>query len=239
MSKLVNLLKKVLFTQFKFIDMGSEEKPKSTPLEDLVGQTTFITQKLLFLPFPSQDSIVALSAYMRSRFPNKFMIWNLSEHSYDVSFFDGQVLDNIFVGYPNPPLEAIFAILNSIKAWLETDQQNIAALHCQASRSRSLMIAACYLAWNGKEFSSPHSALQRLCSQLKLAQDTLMFPSQMRYLDYVDRVMNGAEPVLRKVKLDRVILNGIPRVEGEGQGWVRPYLQIFVDSKIIYTSSKE
>jgi hypothetical protein len=167
------------------------------------------------------------------------MIWNLSEHTYDVSFFDGQVLDNIFIGYPNPPLEAIFSILNSIKAWLDTDPDNIAVLHCQASRSRSLMIAACYMAWSGKDFSSPYSALQRLCSQLKLSQDALMFPSQMRYLGYVDQVMKGAEPVLRRVKLDRVLLNDIPKMETDGQGWVRPYLQIFKDSTLIYTSSKE
>ena len=74
------------------------------------------------------------------------MVWNLSEHTYDANLFSGSVLDYVFVGYPNPPLEVIFGVCNSIKAWLDTDEENIAVLHCQATRARSFMIAACFLA---------------------------------------------------------------------------------------------
>jgi hypothetical protein len=202
----------------------------------LLGQTAFLSHKLLLLPIPSQSSIEELEEYIGPGFADHFMIWNLSERAYDSAFYREHVIDNVFVGHPNPPLKAIFAILKSINAWLGTDEQNIAALCCQGNRSRSLMVAACYLAWSGKEFTLPRSALQRLCISLRLNHDIVMLPSQLRYLDYVNQVINGVEPVLKRVRLDRAILNCVPRSE---TGWIRPIMQIFKDSKLIYSTTQE
>jgi hypothetical protein len=51
--------------------------------------------------FPSSDpalasgcvSLPAVSGYLRANFPSKFMIWNLSDRTYDYSMVDDQVIE--------------------------------------------------------------------------------------------------------------------------------------------------
>jgi len=73
------------------------------------------------------------------------MIWNLSEHNYDTVPFNNNVIEYYFPGLPVPPLRALFEFCCGLKAWLDSDPANVAALHCQASRGRSAMYLACYL----------------------------------------------------------------------------------------------
>lgn len=183
-----------------------------------------------------------MSAYLNTHHNRKYMVWNLSEHSYQAEIFSTQVIDYIFIGYPNPPLEVLFALCNSIKAWLDTDPDNIAVIHCQATRCRSIMILACFLAWNNSQFETSTAALGNLCKTLKLNISELMFPSQLRYMEYVDRILNGErvidkQPVTKRITIDRIILNGIPDIEKGDGPCIRPYLQIFKGSDMVYSSS--
>lgn len=43
-------------------------------------------------------SLPAVSSFLRSQFPGRFMIWNLSERTYDYAEFDNQVIEFRFPG---------------------------------------------------------------------------------------------------------------------------------------------
>lgn len=160
---------------------------KSTPKE-----VHFITPRLVLMPFPAPDLVYILSAYLSTHFNKKYMIWNLSERTYDHTPFNHQVIDYVFVGYPNPPLDMLFATCTSMQAWLDTDPGNIAVLHCQGSKARSVLAAACYLAWTGGQGGTAAQALSQVCHQLGLNECTLMLPSQKRYLQYSETIVRGS-----------------------------------------------
>jgi len=160
-------------------------------LARLPSYMNFITPRIILMPFPTPEFRGQMSAYLNTHHNRKYMVWNLSEHSYEPEIFSAQVIDYIFIGYPNPPLEVLFALCNSIKAWLDTDIDNIAVIHCQATRCRSIMVLACFLAWNSSHFETCGAALDDLCKSLKLNKSELMFPSQFRYMGYIDRILNG------------------------------------------------
>jgi hypothetical protein len=54
------------------------------------------------MAFP--EPVDSVSAALRSRHGGHFMIWNISEESYDYSKFENQVLEFKFPGHPAPPL---------------------------------------------------------------------------------------------------------------------------------------
>lgn len=152
----------------------------------------FVTPRLILMPFPSPELVYILSAYLSTHYNKKYMIWNLSEKTYDHTPFNSQVIDYVFVGYPNPPLDMLFATCTSIQAWLDTDPGNVAVLHCQGSKARSVLAAACYLAWNGGERGTAAQALSRVCIELGLNEVSLMLPSQKRYLQYSETIVKGS-----------------------------------------------
>lgn len=159
------------------------------------------------------------------------MIWNLSEYPHPTDTFSSQTLDFIFVGYPNPPLSVIFSIFSSIQGWLKLDQDNVAIMHCQATKGRSYMIMASYLTWTN-EYPSVLEAFRKLCSITQ--QRVELLPSQLRYMNYIQEILNSP-PQTRKITIHKVILDGIPLIEKEGTA-VRPYLQIFRNSELVYNS---
>jgi hypothetical protein len=102
------------YREFNFIEVDSneEEVKEAAGLEDLLGQTTFLSHKLLLLPIPhcrlsdsrkqyealpipSQSSIEELEEYIGPDFSDHFMMWNLSERAYDSTLYSERVIDNV------------------------------------------------------------------------------------------------------------------------------------------------
>ena len=67
-----------------------------------------------------------------------------------------------------------------------------------------------------------------------LAPGDLVIPSQRRYLGYVVALLEQQRPSRAPLRLERVIMNGIPRFEGGAT--CRPYLQIFKDARLLFTA---
>ena len=129
MSMFINLLKKLNFIDEDITE--TDEVPVLKHDNSLPDDVNFITPRLLVIPFPSENRIDQLATYFNVNYKNKYMVWNLSEYQYDPERFDNQVIDCAYVGYPCPPLEQIFLLCNSIKAWLDSDEENLAIVHCQ------------------------------------------------------------------------------------------------------------
>lgn len=248
MSSIASFLKKVRLPQFSFLEKPTVEVPilytdKSTLSPGLPREVHYVTPRLLLMPFPEPDLLPTLALFLNTQFGKRYMIWNLSERTYDNAPFGGQVIDYVFVGYPNPPLDMLFATCTSIQAWLNTDPGNVAVVHCQATRSRSVMTLACFLAWNSQEFLSAMQALVKICGTVGISESKLLFPSQKRYMQYSEIILAGTmvspkQPVSRKLRFERAIITGIPAIESEGAS-IRPYIQLFKGTTMVFSSGSE
>ena len=52
------------------------------------------------------------------------------KNKYENIFFNNQVAEHNFPGYPTPKLASIFIICKSIMSWLDNDDNNIAIINC-------------------------------------------------------------------------------------------------------------
>ena len=180
MSKFFNGIYKKFFSK--------PSGPPPTP--EIFGKIIKIDNQLTLIPFPSSERIDVLLDYLKTGNPN-YLIFNLSEHLYNSRIFNDQVVNYSFPGYPCPPLEATFLLLNQIDAWLISDQNNFAIVNCQANRLRSLMLAAEYLCYCKLSYPNTKEALEALNTINGVKENIKLVPSQIRYLGYFDSVFNG------------------------------------------------
>jgi hypothetical protein len=139
--------------------------------KESVLDVVYVTENLISMPFPYDyakkgritgaegNDINIVSKFLKQRHGSHFMIWNISEESYDYSCFENQVLEHNFPGHPAPPLGILFKICTSVENWLDADDKNVAVVHCLTGKGRTAALMSCILTWIG-EFASPVDALQ-------------------------------------------------------------------------------
>eukprot|EP00475_Leptophrys_vorax_P034984 TRINITY_DN5720_c0_g1_i1.p1 TRINITY_DN5720_c0_g1~~TRINITY_DN5720_c0_g1_i1.p1 ORF type:complete len:529 (-),score=152.15 TRINITY_DN5720_c0_g1_i1:1727-3127(-) len=208
---------------------------------------TFVNKQLIAMEFPSNlvglngVPIENMGKYLKTKHAGRFMVYNLSDRHYEYSFFDDQVLEFRFPGYPAPPLDKIFSICRSIDGWIRADDANVAAVHCQTGKGRTVTVLACYLAW-AKEFPSAKEAAEHIAQLKQVSLQHLLIPTQLRYLNYFDDLMQSKFPSPKVVKIQRVIVSTVPNFVKEPaeneKGGCRPYLQIFKHATLLYSSAK-
>uniref|UniRef100_M4BD47 Phosphatidylinositol-3,4,5-trisphosphate 3-phosphatase n=1 Tax=Hyaloperonospora arabidopsidis (strain Emoy2) TaxID=559515 RepID=M4BD47_HYAAE len=208
-------------------DMDALQRRLSYALDRSTGEVdlkllnfSYITENIVAMGFPNmnmgttrtllKDNPIDLVAmYLNGNHNGQYMIWNLSEETYDNSYFDNQVLEFKFPGHPAPPLGLAFKLCSSIESWLEADAKNVAAVHCLTGKGRTGTVIACYLAWVG-HFSNALESLEYVAKQRQTSVEKLTIPSQRRYIQYFNNVMDGVKPRSSPLLLRRVIINTIP-----------------------------
>jgi len=249
---------------FKMISTPDvDSRPSITEAEEL--GFVYVTDRIVAMPFPSEETLLTgervktqleksqtlsklanyvvqpnvkkYSNYFNKHLRGKYMIWNISEKTYDYSLFDNQVIEVKFPGYPAPPIQKILEICTSIDGWLQADEKNVAVIHCQTMRGRTVTMIAAYLTWSG-EFSTPARALRHTCTKMRGAVRQLTLPTQTRYMAYLTRLLVEKKmPNVRPIRIERIVFHTVPKLEKEGEkNGCRPYVQIFKDGKLLYTS---
>ena len=175
-----------------------------------------------------------LAEYFRTQHRDRFMIWNLSEQTYDYGKFNNEVIDVNFPGYPAPPLHTLCTLCDGIDAWLRADELNVAVVHCSNGTGRTGAVIACYLAWT-RQFESTNAALEHIATVKGTSIDEIVNPTQLRYCNYFNNLLKNQLPSGRPIFLKRVIMNTIPSFGP--QGICRPYLQIFKNAKMVFSST--
>jgi hypothetical protein len=176
---------------------------------------TYVADRLIAMGFPGRfphNPIDGMAQRLHGSHPGRFMIWNISEESYDYGKFDGQVMQHQCPGYPAPPLGMLFSICRSMENWLNADSENIAVVHCWTGKGRTNTVLACFLAWVGA-FCSPQHALQHLCEVRDMKMDQAVIASQNRTLVCFQRMMQGVQPKMDSLRLLRVICTSVPVFE--------------------------
>eukprot|EP00347_Sterkiella_histriomuscorum_P007642 403348134 len=199
-------------------NMISKNPPKKqqTRLINKIEGFYYLTEKILFAPFPEDKLIAKIAKYLNEKHANQYIVYNLSEHKYDNSYFNNSVMEYSFPGLPCPPLDVMFMICSSMQSWLNMDPLNVIVLHCQGTKGRSSLIAACFMAYYyHKEFTGSRETLKFICQLQNTTPEELLYPSQMRYLSYFQEVIHGYIPLNKPLILQRIIMNGIPDIESE------------------------
>ena len=242
-SSAVNLIKQI-----------SSSEPEQYIEAEQLG-IYYITPNIIAMGYPSQESLFSgissienisskhssidkltkfvsdslankISKYLNKYHKNKYMIWNLSEKSYDTEIFNDQVIEFKFPGYPSPPLQQLFELLSSIDNWLSINNDNnnnnnnndnndnIAIIHCQTGRGRTVTVISAYLAWSKYNNFTPAKALLHTCKIMNGTIKNMTIPSQTRYLAYLTKILiNKQIPKLNPLMIQRVIVHGIPIFE--------------------------
>jgi len=201
--------------------MESEIMADSTDIDTL--DFTYITPRVIAMGFPAEmgklrtgpvkhNPINAVSKLLKEHHGGHYMIWNLSEESYEYSKFDEQVLEVRFPGHPAPPLGTLFNMCTAIENWLKADEKNVGIVHCLTGKGRTATVLGCFLAWSG-EVNSPMDGLQFVSERRRSQVEKLTIPSQRRYVQYFTNMMDGVKPRSTPLLLRRVIVNTIPNFE--------------------------
>ena len=121
---------------------GGDPRLETETGRALVG-VSYVTDRCIAMGFPSAgvkgtplrggNRLEDVVAYLEEHHAEHYMIFNLSEESYDYSVLNNQVQEFKFPGHPAPPLGLFFELCNSIESWMGLDEENVAVVHCLVS----------------------------------------------------------------------------------------------------------
>ena len=173
----------------------------------------------------------SIAYYLETRHPNHFKLFNLTEEEYDTLLFANSVLTPVsfhpqvahysFTGYSSPSLGLLFRILLDMEAYLAASEDNVAVVHDFEGTGRSIMVSAAFIRWMGW-LPSTNESLVMCLTRRNLPQEA-MLPSQLRFLDYFESIMQGNRPSAENLRLTRITVSSLPGVEN---GTVAPVIEV-------------
>lgn len=193
-----------------------------------------VRPELIVMEFPGEEKIGRLSAKLNADYDQRMLIYNMSEKRYDTTQFRGEVVDVAFRGLPAPPLAMLMELCLSAHQWLSSEPEKVLVVHCFLGFSRSAVFLSCFLAFRGL-YPHPVDALHHVCQRLGI-DDTAVLPSQRRYLTYFQQCQQGFVPSSSKLRLRRVTMSGVPKMEEEGSIACRPYVEVWNQGMLVHAS---
>lgn len=103
----------------------------------------------------------------------------------------------------------------------------------QNGKGRTITTVSCFLAWCGY-FQTAEGALDYVCDKKGGNRMNLLIPSQRRYVQYFDKILDGIRPSSVPLRLKRVIIMGKPTLADNSTYF--PILQILKGGSILFTS---
>lgn len=200
---------------------------------------TYITPRIIAMGIPGdgvssnwRNNIKDVSNFFYQKHHGHFLIINLSGESYNYHLFEDRVVDFAFPDHHPPPLDVYLQTLKKMREWLVADPANVVAVHCLAGRSRTGTVIAGYLLYS----SFCENALKAISffnSKRSLEARDVCLPSQIRYVGYMDSLLQDHERRALKAPTTRVlraiVISPPFRLEGsvkEGRAFWKPYLQL-------------
>ena len=167
---------------------------------------TYITPRIIAMGLPASGMESAyrnpsseVASFLSERHGSQFMIFNLSQRSYDISKFGGRVMDCGFPDHRPPTLNKLCAIVHSMGSWLDSDAENVAVVHCKAGKGRTGLVIAAYLIMFGgipgdeagkctfgsePEIATVDTALEGVANLAPLLHDEHVADTANRMLEY-------------------------------------------------------
>ncbi|KAK8818937.1 hypothetical protein WA577_003047 [Blastocystis sp. JDR] len=205
---------------------------------------TYISSNLIAMGFPGNPKTKhmetktnnrdLIAAFLQTKYHNHFHIFNLTEEKYDVMLFENAVSDYNFTGFSSPSIGMLFRICIDIEDWLAKSPDNIAVVHCYDGTGRTMTVCAAFLRWAGW-FATAKEALD-LCLVRRGLPLAAMLPSQLRFLDYFDRLLAGEKLSAAPLRLSRVTVTAVPDLEN---GACSPFVEVYGGDKLLFASYRK
>lgn len=208
---------------------------------------TYITPQIVAMGFPAsgiesawRNHINDVADMLNKYHAGCYMVWNLSDKTYDYGKFLNNIQEFGFPDHHSPPLDMLFKIVLTMDNWLKASNRNIAVVHCLGGKGRTGTVIACYLVYSGL-FRDPVQALEHFAVKRSKIENGVKQASQLRYVMYFHQVLSRrTRPVPKTLKCNRVVMNGVP-LFSKRVGGCTPVLQVFQTSSfpasILYSSS--
>ena len=184
-----------------------------------------ITPRMYAMSYPSENFIESMyhndqddiAEYFNKNHPNKYLIFNLSGKPYsNKGKFNNSVIDYFWRDHKAPPLYDIFNIIKEAFSYLKKDKQNVICLHCSAGKGRTGTICCSLLLYGRLCFKADDANNYFSYKRFKQLNKGVQEPSQLRYINYLDKLMQKREYIQLKVyEIKDVFITGIKLNDGE------------------------
>src|SRR3989338_1175279 len=199
---------------------------------------TYITPRIIAMATVGEglesvwrNHIDNVARFLTEKHEGRYLIFNLSEKSYDYSKFNNAVMEFGFPDHHPPPLSMLFQCMVSMDSWLQADPLNVAVVHCKGGKGRKGTVIASYLIYDGM-YSDAASALDHFAEARSKKMKGVSNPSQRRYVEYfTDILINRSVPVPTRLCLQKVVLTAIPSIKPD-RVFCRPRLRIYENTHI-------
>eukprot|EP00002_Diphylleia_rotans_P032320 TRINITY_DN6778_c0_g1_i3.p1 TRINITY_DN6778_c0_g1~~TRINITY_DN6778_c0_g1_i3.p1 ORF type:complete len:616 (+),score=100.23 TRINITY_DN6778_c0_g1_i3:54-1901(+) len=202
---------------------------------------TYITDRIIAMSFPAEgvesiyrNPIDDVASLLIDKHGEHFMIFNLSERTYDYAKFNNQVIEFGFPDHHSPSLQLLIIICKSIHSHLLSDPRNVAVIHCMAGKGRTGTTIASYMIFSGL-FNDAEEALDHFGRQRSVHCIGVTVPSQLRYVKYMHNICSGIVPNPKPFHLKKIIMNGIPHFHTSNG--CRPFMELYVSEQLVYSSA--
>ncbi|XP_062518376.1 tensin-1-like isoform X2 [Corticium candelabrum] len=204
---------------------------------------TYITERIIAMSFPAtglestyRNNLEDVARMLQQKHQDKFMVFNLSDRSYDVTKLNFQVLDFGWPDHLAPPLDRLCSICKSIDSWLASDPLHVVVVHCKGGKGRTGTVISAYMHYSNvcqsAEAALDQFAMKRFYDN-KLGGVTQ--PSQRRYVHYFsDLLKNKITLIDTPVLLHTFILHGVPNFDG--RNGCRLFLKIYQNLELVHTT---
>jgi len=183
-----------------------------------------------------RNNIDEISYFIKVRYQKKFMIWNLSDGTYDYSKFDNQVISfNVSKSLFN--LKVLIDICRSLFIWLSIDPGNVAIIHCNNGRNRTGIIVACFLYFSCI-FPNVDEGFNYFIKRRCNGDRSWVTNTQRRYSKYFNGIFTYKGHLQNQYSLYMcsIILNGVPNFL-PNNGGCNPGLEVYQCGKLIYNTT--
>ena len=186
----------------------------------------YITPRMIAFSYPSDkfieslyhNSIDDVSKFLNEKHGDKYLIFNLSGIQYQNEKFKNNVVFYPWPDHKAPPLYDIFDIISNSFSFLGKNKENVICVHCLAGKGRTGTVCCAILLFS-KMFKCAQDANDYFSSKrFKKLNKGVQEPSQLRYLNYFDNMLNNPQFNGIKMKvfqITQIDVTGIKLNDGE------------------------
>mmetsp|Transcript_3903 Transcript_3903/g.6115 ORF Transcript_3903/g.6115 Transcript_3903/m.6115 type:complete len:590 (-) Transcript_3903:137-1906(-) len=152
---------------------------------------TYITPRIIAMGFPARgnegiyrNNAVHVTEFLKSKHGDKVKIYNLcSERDYPVEMFGGRVSKYPFDDHNPPPMPMFLPYCKDVDDWLNSDEDNVVAIHCKAGKGRTGVMICAYLLYIN-EWDNAEDCMRFYGFARTNNQKGVTIPSQRRFIGY-------------------------------------------------------
>ena len=192
-----------------------------------------------------KNNINQVQAFLEKRYSSHYLVFNLSNVTYDYYKFNYQVLDQL-VGnrskendsIQTPTLEELFSVCYAMNFWMGIHPENVVVLHCKDGIYRTRLVVAASLLFDGTCTTPDHALLtfyqKRINSQMTCEDLPPLAPSANELLDSFRTVVDEKQvPNPEPLILNSILIMGLP-TDFEDQP--EPIVELYRGNRLLFSN---